>query len=84
MTPEDAARLLDSKLRPHQWYLSIGVGNNESGRPALFLYVKSTRHKELKSLTNRWMGYEVIVRPVGSIRPAANQHEVAFEDCSHA
>ncbi len=81
MTPEDAARSLDNKLRPHPWYLSIGVGNNEKGQTALFLYVKSIRHKELKSLSTGWMGYEVIIRPVGSIRPATDRPKTILEDC---
>jgi hypothetical protein len=85
MTPEDAALLLDNKLRPYRWYLSIGVGNNERGETALYLYVKSAHHKELKSLSRGWMGYDVMIRPVGSIRPALNQHEgTLIEGRSHA
>jgi hypothetical protein len=73
MTPEDAARALDMKLRPHPWYLSIGVGSNEKGNAAIYVYVKSRRHRELESLSEGWMGYDVVIRPVGSIRPAADR-----------
>jgi hypothetical protein len=84
MTPDDAARALDVKLRPHRWYLSIGVGSNKNGDAALYVYVKSRRHKELEALSNGWMGYEVIIRPVGSIRPAADHMKTPAENCSHA
>jgi hypothetical protein len=70
--PEDAASALDERLRPYPWYLSIGVGNTERG-VALFVYVKTARRKELQFLSRGWMGYPVLIRPVGSIRPAAQQ-----------
>jgi hypothetical protein len=68
MTPENAACELDHQLRRYPWYLSIGIGDSGSG-VALFVYVKSVHHKELQSLSHGWMGYPVIVRPVGSIKP---------------
>jgi len=74
MNVEDAARALDKKLRPYPWYLSVGVGDTGAGREALFVYVKSQRHKEIKSIANGWMGFEVVIRPVGSIRPASLSH----------
>jgi len=82
MTAEDAARILDAKLRPHSWYLSIGVGSTDGGQPVLYIYVKSRRHKELESLSDGWMGYEVYIRPVGSIRPAAD-NDGATESLSY-
>jgi hypothetical protein len=68
MRPEDAARALDQELRRHPWYISTGVGEIERG-PALFVYVKSARHKELQNLSGGWMGFQVLIRPVGLIRP---------------
>jgi hypothetical protein len=68
-TPDEAAHLLDRELRQYPWYLSTGVGSTEDGRPILFVYTKTKRHRELSKLGQGWMGYRVIVRPVGSIRP---------------
>jgi hypothetical protein len=70
--PENAARALDEKLRPYPWYLSIGIGNTERG-VALFVYVKTVHRRELQFLSRGWMGYPVFVRPVGSIKPTAQQ-----------
>lgn len=66
--PEEAARELDAELRPHRWFLSIGVGKGSAG-DALFVYVKSKNHPELKGLEKGWRGYEVLVRAVGTVRP---------------
>ena len=70
MTPEEAARRLDAELRPHPWYNSIGVGATEEG-PALFVYVRTDRHRELSRLDRGWLGYKVIVRPTGRVRAIA-------------
>jgi hypothetical protein len=69
MTPDGAARLLDAELRAFPWYLSVGVGSTADDRPILFIYTKSARHSELAKFDSGWMGYKVIVRAVGSIRP---------------
>jgi hypothetical protein len=69
MMPDEAARLLDAEFRPYPWYLSVGVGNTADGQPLLFVYTKSGRHRELAKLSSGWMGYKVIVRAIGSIRP---------------
>ena len=76
MTPEQAAHELDRKFRQYPWYHSIGVGDT-GGDPVLFMYVRSPRHRELESLRNGWMGFDVIIRPVGSIRPVAAQRSKA-------
>lgn len=68
MTPERAAQKLDERLRSHNWYLSTGVGTTAVGE-ALFVYVKSQNHPELKTLGDRWMGYDLLIRKVGSILP---------------
>jgi|GEM_PF-2403233 hypothetical protein len=78
MSPERAASLLDAELRPYPWYLSVGVGNAADGRPALFVYTKSARHRELARLDRGWHGFKVIVKAVGSMRPiAAGSRQVA-------
>jgi hypothetical protein len=69
MTPDQAAHLLDSELRQYPWYLSIGVRNTEDGQPILFVYTKTKRHRELSRFASGWMGYKVLIRPIGSIRP---------------
>jgi hypothetical protein len=69
MMPDEAARLLDAEFRPYPWYLSVGVGKTADGQPLLFVYTKTGRHPELAKLTSGWMGYKVIVRAIGSIRP---------------
>jgi hypothetical protein len=76
MRADEAARALDKKLRPYSWYLSVGVGES-NGRAALYLYVKFQRHKELREMASGWMGFQVIIRPVGSISSATSQ---AVED----
>jgi hypothetical protein len=76
MSPEIAAHSLDEKLRPYPWYLSVGVGDTERGI-ALFVYVKSARHRELQVLSRGWMGYPVHIRPVGSIKPVRTQDPAA-------
>jgi hypothetical protein len=72
MTPEKAAASLDRHLRRFPWYLSTGVGGPKDGE-ALFVYVKSSKHPELEAISDRWLGYRVIIRPVGSIRAIAGQ-----------
>lgn len=79
MTPESAADLLDKKLRPYPWYVSTGVGDTTDGA-ALFVYVKTARRRELASLADGWMGYKVVIRPVGSIRPARRTTPVPTEN----
>jgi hypothetical protein len=68
MTAEHAAKRLDERLRRYPWYMSTGVGDTADGE-VLFVYVRSTRHPQLKILADGWMGYRVLVRAVGSIRP---------------
>jgi hypothetical protein len=73
---ERAAAQLDQKLRMKPWYISVGVGDTDEG-VALFLYVKSKRHRDVIGLGNNWRGFRLIVQPVGSIRPAAVSQESA-------
>lgn len=70
IVPEQAAARLDQKLRMKPWYISVGVGETDEGA-AIFLYVKSARHREIADLGKRWLGHRLIIKPIGSIRPAA-------------
>ena len=69
MTPEQAAQALDKELRPYPWYITVGVGNVDENQLALFLYVKSGRHRKLNELSRGWHGFEVIVEVTGAMRP---------------
>lgn len=71
MSPDEAAQELDKQLRRYPWYLSTGVGETEDGN-ALFIYVKSRNHPELKKVKKGWRGYPVLIRAVGTIRPVAS------------
>ena len=70
MSPEEAARRLDAELRPHSWYTSTGVGATADG-PVLFVYVTTGNHRPLSRLDDGWMGYRVMVRPIGRVRAVA-------------
>jgi hypothetical protein len=71
MTPEMAAEKLTARFGGFPWFVSVGVGRLKDGKEAIFLYVKSRRHPQLKSLEAGWMGYDVLVRQTGPIRPLA-------------
>jgi hypothetical protein len=71
MAPETAAERLEEQFRRFPWFVAVGVGTLKDGKSAIFLYVKSKRHQQLKSLESGWMGYDVILRQIGSIRPLA-------------
>jgi hypothetical protein len=77
MTAEHAAKRLDEQLRHYPWYMSVGVGATPEGE-AIFVYVKSAKHPELKSLSTGWMGYRVLVRAVGSIRATEDEGRRSF------
>ena len=69
MTLDEAALQLHSRYRRFPWFVSVGTGQLSDGHSAIFLYVKSARHPELKTVESSWLGYRVIVRPIGSIKP---------------
>jgi hypothetical protein len=77
--PDKAAELLDRELRQYPWYTSIGVGSTEEGT-ALFLYVTSAKHRELSRVADGWMGYRVIVRPIGRVRPVYADDDDATQE----
>ena len=77
---EEAASQLDRKLRSKSWYISVGVGETERGANAIFLYVKNSKHRELANFDKVWMGYQLVIEPVGSIRPAAAGCETEFTE----
>jgi hypothetical protein len=70
MNAELAANRLDQTLRGQPWYMSVGVGATPDGE-AIFVYVKSLRHRELSRLQDGWMGYPVKVRAVGTVSAGA-------------
>lgn len=72
MTPELAATHLDAYLRKYSWYVSVGVGQLDN-KEALFVYVKSNKHRELKAIADGWMGYKTLVRPTGAIKNATTK-----------
>lgn len=67
MHPESAAASLERELRPHPWFASVGIGQTSTG-PALFVYVRTSRHRELRRYEDGWMGFPVYVRAVGVVR----------------
>ena len=69
MTPEQAAQSLDRELRSYPWYIAVGVGTADDGQPALFLYVKSDRHRKLSAVSQVCCGIRVLVEVTGAIRP---------------
>jgi hypothetical protein len=74
MTAEQAAQRLDDRLRGRHWYVSVGIGTTSAGE-AIFVYVKSLRHRELTDLREGWMGYPVLVRAVGSIKAGTHRRQ---------
>jgi hypothetical protein len=76
MTAEQAAKHLEQKLKAYPWYISVGVGATADG-DAIFVYVKSSRHRELSTL-DRWMGFPVFVRATGTIRALGSKRSQAF------
>jgi hypothetical protein len=75
VTADQAANQLEQRLKSFPWFISVGVGSIDDG-DAIFLYVKSLRHRELRRLGNRWMGYPTVIRATGTIR--ALRHPQAF------
>jgi hypothetical protein len=73
MTPEQAAQSLDKELRPYPWYIAVGVGNPDDGQPALFLYVKSGKHRKLSAVSQGWRGFKVVVEVTGAMHPLARK-----------
>lgn len=67
---EAAAKELNRRYRSSSWFISVGVGQTERGSSAIYLYVKSRRHRELNEFDKVWMGYQLIIEVVGSIKPA--------------
>ena len=74
---EEAAAALDTEFRRYPWFLSVGVGETESG-PTLFAYVRSSNHSELARLNNEWRGFTLLIRAVGTVnRVYSGDHNIA-------
>jgi hypothetical protein len=81
MTIDEAARHLDNTLRPNSWYISTGIGS-ANGAHVLFVYVKSAKNNVASLIGKEWKGFQVIVRPIGNIRPLATP-PTPFVDPGH-
>lgn len=70
MTISEAAEALQAKLEAFDWLTAVAIGARDL-REVIYVYVKSTRHKEIDQLKrDGWMGYEVVVEKIGAIHPA--------------
>jgi hypothetical protein len=78
VTAEVAAFELDRKLRSKSWYISVGVGQTERGADAIFLYVKNSHHRELVDMDKVWMGYQLVIESIGSIKPATLKSQMGY------
>lgn len=70
MTINEAAALLQERLRGLPWMTAVGVGVHQ-GAEAVFLYVTSLRRPELSFLADGWEGFPVVVKKMSSPRPLA-------------
>lgn len=68
---QEAAESLQNRLEKHDWLTAVAVGEIND-RPAIYVYLKyAVKSAELDSLKrDGWMGYQVIVERVGTVRPA--------------
>ena len=72
LTVHDATERLFETLSHRPWFVSIGRGTVD-GRDAIYLYVKTIRHKELDDLKKHgYHGVPVIVEKSGEFRPATS------------
>ena len=69
MTIHEAAESLHDFLAHSRWLVGVGVGKSE-GDDAIFLYVTSGNHKELKDLQGEWEGFPVSIKATGKVQPA--------------
>lgn len=68
VTPEEAARSLSEVLQHEPWFQTVGLGQDATGAPALFLYTKSVRAARLRQL-KEWKGYPIYSKAL-TARPA--------------
>ena len=61
VTPEEAVFSLTQALRYEPWFLTVGLGQEPGGTPALFVYVKSIKAAKMKQL-RQWKGYKVHIK----------------------
>ena len=69
MSAADAARSLANALRGAQWLLSVGIGQ-DSGKEAIFVYVKRNPPKNVPEIAAVAHEFPVIVRKTGPLKPA--------------
>jgi hypothetical protein len=68
VTHEDATRSLQSYMQKFPWLTAVGMGK-DGERDVLFVYVTSTRHRELENLKNGWEGFPVVIEKMAAPRP---------------
>ena len=60
---------LSQEYYRESWYHSIGKGEKDN-EECIYLYVKNNVKKVNKMFESGWKGYVVVVRYVGSVKPA--------------
>ena len=68
---DEAAQSLNRHLRGRAWFRMVGIGLDDFGDPAIYLYVASTNTPELSNMTKVWETYPVVVKRSGAPRPVA-------------
>lgn len=66
MTATEAAEFLADEVSQFPWLVSVGVGT-PNGKETLYVYVKSSRHRELNSIRDGYLGFPVIIENTGKI-----------------
>jgi hypothetical protein len=69
MTPQEAARSLNARLRGQPWLTGVGIGQ-QNGETVLYVYANTSRRVDLPIASNRWEGFPVYVKRMGTPRPA--------------
>ena len=68
VTPSEAAQSLSKELQRYPWFSMVGVGDEPTGVPVLYVYVKAagaSRSQQIKE----WQGHKVHFRRLMA-RPA--------------
>ena len=68
MSIERASKLLHGRLSYWPSMHTIGVGHYDKAE-AIFVYVRSTPQSLPNDIKNGWMGYPVVIKKTGSVRP---------------
>ena len=67
-----AAEELQDRFEHFPWLNGVGIGVS-GGQNVIFVYVNSSRHRELdKEVQGAWHGFRVVVKNIGKVKPAFN------------